>query len=124
MQFIKEYKDRGQLDYSLIRAYDGKQIAQPALFLDIYSLLHDMVEGKAIMYAQMLMAFIHGIYCFNVHKMYKAIYRDKDTLRWSLVAFVLQIPITSNILMTLQNDIFIVLFLTLAIRKLIEDQFY
>jgi hypothetical protein len=108
----------------LIRAYDGKQIAQPALFLDIYSLVYDMVEGKAIMYAQVLMAFIHGIYCFNVHKMYKAINPDKDTLRWSLVAFVLQIPITSNILMSLQNDIFIALFLTLAIRKLIEDQFY
>lgn len=70
------------------------------------------------------MGVIYGIYCYHVHKMYKAIYQDKDTLRWSLLAFTLQIPITSSILMSLQNDIFIVLFLTLAIRKIIEDQFY
>jgi uncharacterized membrane protein len=92
--------------------------------LDIYSLTYDLVEGKAIIYAQFLMALIYGIYCLNVHKMYKAIYHDKDTLRWSLFAFALQIPITSNILISFQNDIFIVLFLTLAIRKLIEDQYY
>lgn len=70
------------------------------------------------------MGVIYGIYCYHVHKMYKAIYQDKDTLRWSLLAFTLQIPITSSILLSLQNDIFIVLFLTLAIRKIIEDQFY
>jgi uncharacterized membrane protein len=92
--------------------------------LDIYSLTYDLVEGKAIIYAQFLMALIYGIYCLNVHKMYKAIYHDKDTLRWSLFAFALQIPITSNILISFRNDIFIVLFLTLAIRKLIEDQYY
>ena len=83
-----------------------------------------MVEGKSIVYAQILMGVIYGIYSYHVHKMYKGIYQDKDTLRWSLLAFTLQIPITSKILMSLQNDIFIVLFLTLAIRKIIEDQFY
>ncbi len=70
------------------------------------------------------MGVIYGIYSYHVHKMYKVIYQDKDTLRWSLIAFMLQIPIYSNILMSLLNDVFIVLFLTLAIRKIIEDQFY
>ena len=70
------------------------------------------------------MGIIYGIYTYHVHKMYSTIYKDKDTLRWSLLAFSLQIPISSSILMSLQNDVFIVLFLTLAIRKIIEDQFY
>ncbi len=56
--------------------------------------------------------------------MYQALYDNKDNLRWILIAFAVSIPVTLNIMVHLQNDIFIALFFTLAIRKLIEGKVY